>query len=100
MFAAQQVFFTPISGAAVEGRHLRQRPGRDRLRPPINRYSPGTKNKDLRLRPDGSLTLHVHATRPSASDANWPPAPAGEPFSLHLRAYWPEDTILAPFPRR
>ncbi|WP_197370116.1 DUF1214 domain-containing protein, partial [Streptomyces clavuligerus] len=60
----------------------------------LNRYSLGTKNKDLKSNPDGSLTLTVQATRPDNADANWLPAPAGEPFSLYLRAYWPEDAIL------
>lgn len=60
----------------------------------LNRYSLGTKNKDLKANPDGSLTLTVQATRPDDPDANWLPAPAGEAFSLYLRAYWPEDTVL------
>ncbi|MFJ8476397.1 DUF1214 domain-containing protein [Kitasatospora sp. NPDC094011] len=60
----------------------------------LNRYSLGTKNKDLKPNPDGSLTLTVQASRPDGPDANWLPAPAGEVFSLYLRAYWPEDAVL------
>ncbi|MFF0429461.1 DUF1214 domain-containing protein [Streptomyces sp. NPDC004520] len=55
----------------------------------------GTKNTTLRLNPDGSLTLHVGA-RPPADEQdrpNWLPAPDG-PFSLYLRAYWPEPSAL------
>jgi hypothetical protein len=43
----------------------------------INRYSLGTKNKDLSLAADGSLTIYVQADEPSdpAQRANWLPAP-------------------------
>lgn len=61
----------------------------------IDRYSLGTKNKDLHYNAGGSLTIHVQAPRPTASDANWLPAPAGQPFSLYLRAYWPDQAILS-----
>lgn len=61
---------------------------------PIGRYSLGTKNKDLHYGPDGSLTLHIQATRPDSPDTNWLPSPAGRPFSLYLRAYWPDEPIL------
>ncbi len=56
----------------------------------INRFSVGTKNKDLKLDPDGSLTIYVQATRPDdrVQRANWLPAPEGD-FSLYVRAYWP-----------
>ena len=58
----------------------------------INRYSLGTKNKDLQKNPDGSLTMHVQADEP-AERTNWLPAPAGKDFSLYLRAYWPQVAI-------
>lgn len=56
----------------------------------INRFSVGTKNKDLKLNPDGSLTIYVQATKPDdrVQRANWLPAPEGD-FSLYVRAYWP-----------
>jgi hypothetical protein len=60
----------------------------------INRFSVGTKNKDLRRNADGSLTIYVQAAKPDdrGQRANWLPAPPGE-FSLYIRAYWPkEDT--------
>jgi len=60
----------------------------------LNRYSLGTKNKDLRFEDDGSLTLCVQPQPPEESvRSNWLPLPEGE-FSLYLRAYWPEDAVL------
>jgi hypothetical protein len=60
----------------------------------INRFSVGTKNKDLRLAADGSLTIYVQASAPSdaAQRANWLPAPKGD-FSLYVRAYWPKEAV-------
>jgi hypothetical protein len=62
---------------------------------PINRFSVGTKNKDLRLSGDGSLTIHVQPDAPAdaAQRANWLPAPRGD-FSLYVRAYWPKPAVL------
>ena len=62
---------------------------------PINRFSVGTKNKDLKLNPDGSLTIYVQAETPTdpLQRANWLPAPSGD-FSLYVRAYWPKAEIL------
>ena len=61
----------------------------------INRFSVGTKNKDLRLGSDGSLTIFVQADAPVdvVQRANWLPAPKGD-FSLYVRAYWPKAGIL------
>ncbi|WP_432103042.1 DUF1254 domain-containing protein [Streptomyces sp. bgisy091] len=61
----------------------------------IDRYSLGTKNQDLHVDPDGTLTVTVAAARPADPQraANWLPAPEGE-FSLFLRAYWPDDAVL------
>jgi len=65
------------------------------IKNPINRFSVGTKNKDLKLGPDGSLTLYVQAETPSdpVERANWLPAPKGD-FSLYVRAYWPKAEIM------
>jgi hypothetical protein len=62
---------------------------------PINRCSVGTKNKDLKLGADGSLTVYVQAEAPDdpAQRANWLPTPKGD-FSLYVRAYWPKAEIL------
>ncbi|MBW1654683.1 DUF1254 domain-containing protein [Flavobacterium quisquiliarum] len=60
----------------------------------LNRYSLGTKNKNLKKNADGSLTLYVQSTPPSEDKAsNWLPAPK-EQFSLYIRAYWPEEAVL------
>ena len=60
----------------------------------INRFSVGTKNKDLKLAADGSLTIYVQADAPAdpVQRANWLPAPKGD-FSLYVRAYWPKPEI-------
>ena len=61
----------------------------------INRFSVGTKNKDLKLAPDGSLTIYVQGEAPTdaAQRANWLPAPKGD-FSLYIRAYWPQAAVM------
>jgi hypothetical protein len=60
----------------------------------LNRFSLGTKNKTLIRNSDGSLTLYAGSRDPGASrEANWLPAPAGN-FSLYIRAYWGEQSIL------
>jgi hypothetical protein len=60
----------------------------------INRFSVGTKNKDLKRGDDGSLTIYVQTEAPTdpAQRANWLPAPAGD-FSLYVRAYWPKVAV-------
>ena len=62
---------------------------------PINRFSVGTKNKDLKLADDGSLTIHVQPDEPTdpVARANWLPAPKGD-FSLYVRAYWPKPAVM------
>ncbi|TNV19390.1 DUF1254 domain-containing protein [Buttiauxella sp. B2] len=60
----------------------------------LNRYSLGTKNKDLKFNDDGSLTLFISHSSPGADKQNnWLPAPEGA-FSLYIRAYWGEKTII------
>lgn len=61
---------------------------------PLNRFSLGTKNKSLQYGADGSLTLYLGSKSPGkAKETNWIPAPAAT-FSLLLRNYWPEQSIL------
>lgn len=61
----------------------------------LNRFSLGTKNKNLKLNADGSLTLYVQSESPGADrESNWLPAPKGE-FSLYQRTYWPKPEILS-----
>ena len=60
----------------------------------LNRYSLGTKSKNLKPNPDGSLTLYAGAKSPGKDkESNWLPAP-NNTFSLYIRAYWPEKPIL------
>jgi hypothetical protein len=60
----------------------------------LKRYSLGTKNKDIKFNPDGSLTLYTGAKSPGADkESNWLPAPEGT-FSLYIRAYWANQAIL------
>lgn len=60
----------------------------------LNRYSLGTKNKNLKYNADGSLTLYVQSSPPEAAKMdNWLPAPK-ETFSLYIRCYWPEERVL------
>jgi hypothetical protein len=62
---------------------------------PINRFSVGTKNRDLKYNADGSLTIYVQTDEPTdpVQRANWLPAPKGD-FSLYIRSYWPKPAIL------
>jgi hypothetical protein len=61
---------------------------------PLNRFSLGTKNKNLVLNADGSLTLYAGAKSPGKDkENNWLPAPGGT-FSLYIRAYWPDKAII------
>ncbi|MCA0403564.1 MAG: DUF1254 domain-containing protein [Proteobacteria bacterium] len=60
----------------------------------LNRYSLGTKNKNLKFNRDGSLTLYAGNASPGADkESNWLPAPEGT-FSLYIRAYWGDKGIL------
>jgi hypothetical protein len=59
----------------------------------INRFSLGTKSKQLRYEVDGSLVIYVQKDRPDADKvSNWLPAPADD-FSLYIRAYWPLPSL-------
>ncbi len=61
---------------------------------PLDRFSLGTKNKSLQFGADGSLTLYLGLKSPgSDKETNWIPAPGGT-FSLLLRNYWPEESLL------
>jgi hypothetical protein len=60
----------------------------------LNRFSLGTKNKDLKFNGDGSLTVYVQNAPPSGDkQANWLPAPKGD-FELFIRAYGPKVEIM------
>jgi len=60
----------------------------------LNRYSLGTKNKNLKYNPDGSLSLYAGVQSPGEDkETNWLPAPEGT-FSLYIRCYWGKEAIL------
>jgi hypothetical protein len=60
----------------------------------LNRYSLGTKNKNLKYNPDGLLTLYASMQSPGEErESNWLPAPEGT-FSLYIRCYWGEKAVL------
>ncbi len=70
------------------------------IRNPIDRYlinSPMMPN--LKLNPDGSLTLYIQNKSPGKDrESNWLPAPDG-PIYLVMRLYWPKTeapSILPP----
>jgi hypothetical protein len=60
----------------------------------LNRYSLGTKNKDLKIGSKGELTIYVQADPPAeAQRSNWLPEPKDD-FSLFIRAYWPKAEVI------
>jgi len=63
---------------------------------PINRYSMGLlSDPPLTKNPDGSIDIYIQRDSPdSASMPNWLPAPASGGFSLTLRLYWPQESVL------
>ena len=77
--------------SALEGPQSR---GLGNWRCPLNRYSLGTKNTNLKYNVDGSLTIYAGAKSPGADkESNWLPAPDGA-FSLYIRAYWADKAII------
>jgi hypothetical protein len=61
---------------------------------PINRYSLGSDNKDLKYNQDGSLTLYLQADSPGKDkESNWVPTGKG-PFYTVLRAYAPSEATM------
>jgi hypothetical protein len=67
---------------------------------PINRYSLGSlSDPPLIKNSDGSIDIYIQRDSPdsapdSASIPNWLPAPASGGFSLTLRLYWPQESVL------
>jgi hypothetical protein len=60
----------------------------------INRYNLAAW-RPLQYNPDGSLDLYIQASSPGADkEENWLPAPAGGPFNLVVRIFWPKESVL------
>lgn len=60
----------------------------------IERYSTGTKNKELKYNADGSLTIYIQHQRPTEDKvSNWLPAPE-QAFALTIRAYGPSEALI------
>jgi hypothetical protein len=111
-----QYFYTDndFEGRQLEGQHLYSVTFPDGELPPVhgfwsltiynhyhlfevndlNRYSLGTKNKNLKYNADGSLTLYAGVQSPGEEvETNWLPAPEGT-FSLYIRCYWGKEAVF------
>ena len=59
---------------------------------PIDRYSLGSRSKDLVYEADGSLTIYVQAESPGPDkETNWLPSPTSGPFNIVVRLYGPSS---------
>jgi DNA sulfur modification protein DndE len=58
----------------------------------INRYNAGSET-GLVPNADGSIDIRLQNAAPTTLQSNWLPIPA-TPFTLTLRLYWPDDSIL------
>lgn len=62
---------------------------------PINRYSIGSRSKDLKTNPDGSIDIYISQNSPGKTlESNWLPAPAGVPAPV-MRIYGPDEKETA-----
>jgi len=63
---------------------------------PINRYCLGSlSDPPLIKNPDGSIDIYIQRDSPDSTKIpNWLPAPASGGFSLTLRLYWPQESVL------
>lgn len=70
-------------------------PGQRLVPNPLNRHAIGSRMlRDLKLDPDGGLTIYFQAEPPGPERAvNWLPAPDG-PFMLVMRLYWPKEQAV------
>lgn len=62
---------------------------------PINRYLINSPMlPDLKMNPDGSLTLYIQKDSPGKEkESNWLPAPDGPIYAV-MRLYWPKEEAL------
>jgi hypothetical protein len=63
---------------------------------PINRYNLGSLSDPLLIEnPDGSIDIYIQRDSPDSTKMpNWLPAPASGGFSLTLRLYWPQKSVV------
>jgi len=63
---------------------------------PINRYCLGSLSEPPLIKnSDGSIDIYIQRDSPdSAKMLNWLPAPASGDFSLTLRLYWPQKSVI------
>lgn len=62
---------------------------------PINRYSIGNRTPDVKMNPDGGLTIYIQSTSPGADkESNWLPSPPEGHFTLTFRTYGPGKDII------
>jgi hypothetical protein len=62
---------------------------------PINRYSLGSmSDPPLIKNSDGSIDIYIQRDSPDPATPNWLPAPAEGNFSLALRLYWPQESVV------
>ena len=61
---------------------------------PLNRYLLGDRTEGLKYNDDGSLDIYIQKENPGADkESNWLPA-ATDNFSLTLRMYLPQESVL------
>lgn len=60
----------------------------------LNRFAIGDRDK-LQFNPDGSLDLYIQAQSPGKDkESNWLAMPKSGDFSMNMRLYWPEQSVL------
>jgi hypothetical protein len=62
----------------------------------INRFNVGSLNNLVKPNVDGSVDIYIQRDAPSDEGklSNWLPAPAKGDFSLTLRVYWPQTSVI------
>lgn len=61
---------------------------------PIDRYFISDRTPGIKFNEDGSLDIYIQHDSPGPDkESNWLPAPEGN-FSLNLRQYVPQESIL------